>query len=491
MSYITYNRPDSTLTRIKIKIMKAEIRPIHSGWGKRSEILFAEQFYFNGHPLGCILLCTLSLVLILAFPIHAQELSLNDALERATNQATELQRLQKQQQLAHATHTRSAQVFLPRISAESTWVRADADALGHIPNLDLRATRPTITTRDYGPVEGIISGLNIIQPLIHVEGWMGHAQTETATQARAAATQWGAQMLKLKTVQIYFGVHIQGAVLHAAQQALHASQQALESATANYTQGLVSKLDVSRARAETHRASARVFAAEAELNKAKNKLGALLGLNPADPIRVTTPLPLPLPPAAYPLPQKQRADIVASELTLESASVGVDKAQARLLPKLNLLARQQWAEGDKALEDNGDAWLVGINLEWNLFEGLDRRGEIAEAIALAELARVDSTDKKRTAMEQKNNSLNAWVASWKAWQASNTAVDAAEGAAELAARRYTEGLGTLTDVLLTRAELFQHQVDTSRYQYHALLAGMSYYLNHGYTPLQGLPPQMR
>jgi len=437
-----------------------------------------------------ILLCTLGLTALLTFPLHAQELSLSAALERASTQATELQRLQQQQQLAQATYTRSAQAYLPRISAESTWIRADADALEHIPSLNLRAT-PPVTTSDYGPIEGIVSGINILQPLIHMEGWMGRAQAGAAARARAATTEWGAQMLILKTAQVYFGVHIQGAVLHAAQQALSAARQALESARANYSEGLVSKLDVSRARAEAHRAQARVYGAEAEVHKAKNELASLLGLNPTEAIMVTTPLPHPLPPTEYPLPQQQRADIAARELMAESASAGVDKARARIIPKVNLLARQQWVNGDAALEDNGDAWLVGVNLEWYLFEGLNRRGEIAEAKAQAELARVEITEKKRAAGAQQHNSLNDWVASWKAWEASRTAAESAVTAADLAARRYTEGLGNLTDVLHTRAELFQRQVDASRYQYHALLAGMSYYLHHGYNPVQGLPPKLR
>ncbi|MCA1796669.1 MAG: TolC family protein, partial [Geobacteraceae bacterium] len=427
-----------------------------------------------------ISLCALGLVLLLAWPTYAQQISLDAALERASTHATELQRLQKQQQLARATHTRSAQAFLPRISADSTWIRADAEALEHIPSLNLRATPPGITTQDYGPVEGIVSGINIVQPLIHVEGWAGRAQAGTAARARKAATEWGAQMLKLKTAQAYFGVHIQGAVLHAAQQALHAAQQALEAATANFSEGLVSRLDVTRASAEAQSAQARVFAAETELNKAKNDLAALLGLNPAKPIRVTTPLPQPLPPTGYPLPQQQRADIAARELSLKSAAVGVDKARARIFPQVNLLARQQWVDGDKEFEDYGDAWLVGVNLEWNLFDGLDRVGEIAEAKAQANLARVEVTEKKRAAEAQQHNTFNDWVSSWKAWQASQAAVDSAVSAADLAARRYAEGLGNLTEVLLTRAELFQHQVSTSRYQYQTLLAGMSYYLHHGY-----------
>jgi outer membrane protein TolC len=446
----------------------------HPHWRHFPSILFT-----------AVVLCILQLS-----PLYARELSLSAALERASTQATQLQRLQKQHQLARATHTRSAQTFLPRISADSTWIRADADALEHVPSLNLRAAQPGITTQDYGPVEGIVSGINIAQPLIHVEGWMSRSQAEKAARARASAAEWGAQVLKFKTVQGYFAIHVQDEVLQAALQAYRAAQQALKSATANYAQGLVGKLDVTRARAEDQSAQARVFAAETELSNAKIELAALLGFKPLEPLKMTTPLPTPLPPASYPLPRQQRADIASGELMQEAAAAGVDKAQARILPKLNLLARQQWVDGDAEFEDNGDAWLVGVNLEWNLFDGLDRVGEISEARAHENLTRVENEEMLRTAKTQQHKSFNDWVASWKAWQASRTAVESAATAAELATRRYSEGLGNLTDVLLTRAELFKHRVDTIRFQYNALLAGMSYYLYHGYNPLQGVPNQV-
>lgn len=446
--------------------------------------------YLKQLYLSIIFLCGLLPGVTMASYSPPHNISLDAALQQASDQASELRRLRKKQQLAYATQTRAAQAFLPRISLESTWIRGDADALGNIPSINLRSTTPGITTQDYGPVEGSISAINLVQPLIQIEGWKGHTQASTAVQARAAATEWGTQVLKLKTAQAYFGIHIQAKVLHAAQQALYAARQVLESASATYSQGMVGKLDVTRARAETQSSQARVFAAETEVNKAKNILANLLGIDPATPIRITTPLPHPLPPAEYPLPQQQRADITASKLTLESAYEGVDKAQARIFPKVSLLARQQWADGDAALDDYADAWLVGVNIQWDLFEGLDRHGEIAEAEAQADLAWEDVTEKKRKSRIQQNNSLNNWVASWRAWEASRTAVKAAETAADLASRRYAEGLGNLTDVLLTRAELYQHRVEKCRYQYRTLLAGMSYYLYQGYSPLQGLAPQL-
>ena len=491
MSHITAFSHKLLIHPIKAETLTKELNLTAFSSAKPSRTQPLEYICSPWLRLICFLFLSFGVALLLATPTHAVDLSLSAALEQVSTQATEFQRLQKQQQLARATHIRSKQAFLPHISAESTWVRSDADALKYTPRLDLHATPPSITTYDYGPVEGMISGVNIIQPLIHVEGWIGHAQARTAAQARAASTEWGAQVLKLQTAQAYFGVHIQGAVLDAAQQALRAARQVFEHASANYTQGLAGKLDVTRARAEFQSAQARVFTAEAEVHRAKNELANLLGLNPVEPIRVTTPLPRPLPPAEYPLPQQQRADIVATELMQEAASAGVKRAQARILPKVNFFARQQWVNGDAPLEDYADAWFVGANLKWDIFEGLDRKGDIEEAKAQADLARVEKTEKMRDASTQQLNSLNDWVASWSAWQASCSAVEAAETAADLAIRRYTEGLGDLTEVLLTRTELFQHQVNASRYQYHTLLAGMSYYLHHGYSPLQGLPPQMR
>jgi outer membrane protein TolC len=457
----------------------------------KSNIFFQPLARKNLCHLSAFAFCFLGILTLFASFSQAQELSFSQALDMASIRATTLQNLRQEEQLARATATRSTQAFLPRLSADSTWVRGDIDALGHIPAINLRTIPPEITTADYGPAEGLISSINIVQPLVHVEGWLGHTQARNAVKARSAASEWGRQVLKLQTAWAYFNVQIQDGILRAAQQTLQASRHGLEIARGHYAEGMVSKLDVTRARADLQSARAQVYAAEAQIGKARNELASLLGLNPVDPVRITTPLPLPLPPSEYPLPHQQRADIDASRFKVQAATTGVEKARARILPQVNLLGRQQWVNGDQALDDYGDGWLLGVNLNWEIFEGMDRAGEIAQARAREHLAQIEATDMQRSALEQQRNSLADWKASWSAWQASRAAVDAAASAADLAQRRYAEGLGAINDVLLTRADLYQHQVRKFRYQFNALLAGMSYYLYHGYSPLQGLPPQLR
>jgi outer membrane protein TolC len=65
----------------------------------------------------------------------------------------------------------------------------------------------------------------------------------------------------------YFNVQIRGGILRAAQQTLQASTHGLEIARSHYAEGMVSKLDVTRARADLQSARAQVYAAEAQMIK--------------------------------------------------------------------------------------------------------------------------------------------------------------------------------------------------------------------------------
>jgi len=246
-----------------------------------------------------------------------------------------------------------------------------------------------------------------------------------------------------------------------------------------------------RAQAEVAAGRARVRTAEAEVRKARINFAVLLDLPVQEYLILTSDLPAPVPPVTEQMPSKKRSDLKAREAEQEAAAAGLDKAKAGRLPRINLLARQQWFDGDEPFDMYADGWLVALNLQWSLFDGLGRQGEIAEARARKTLARIGVEHTRRTVKKEQELAISEWRAAWSAWQASVDALEAAEDALRLAHRRYEEGLGNMTDLLATQAGLYQRRLEYTRYHYKALLASMNYCLRYGKDPLTVLPGEMR
>ncbi len=428
-------------------------------------------------------------VAALLFLVHgaqARELTFEDALDLALRNATELQTLAAEHALAEASRKRSAQAFLPRITVDSTWLRADSSLISDIP-VPAPGIPPRIVTRDLGPVEGTISSLQLEQPLINVDAWKIRKQASRGVEARRLAHRWGNELMRLEVAGRYYAVVVRQSAVKTAQMAVRASREAWELANASYEEGLVARLDVVRADAELEGNRARLMNAEADLRKARISLATLLGLEPRECLHLTSVLPLPAPPLTEDVLPGKRSDYQATEARYEAAVAGVEKARARWVPRVNLLARQQWLDVSEPLDLSSDGWLVAVNLQWTLFDGMDRQGEIAEARARKSLSRIQLEETRRKVMEEQEEAISDWRSIWSAWRASVHALESATHAATLARRQYEEGLGNMTDLLATQATLYERRLEHVRYQYRAFLASMNYYLSHGFDPLEALP----
>ncbi len=421
---------------------------------------------------------------------QAKELTLEQALDLAEKNATELQILDAEHTLATASFQRSAQAFLPKISLDATLLRADSSLINDIP-VPLSILPPRLGYRDFGPVDGMIRGIQVIQPVFNADALKAREQANKAVQARRLAYQWGEQLMRFQVAGSYYAVAVRQADERATRMALEAAQQAQDMADGAYQEGLVAKLDVVRAQAEVAAGTARVKTAEAEVRKARINFAVLLDLPPEEHFILTSDLPVPVPPLTEQMPSKKRSDLKAREAEQEAAAAGLDKAKARRLPRINLLARQQWFDGDEPFDMYADGWLVALNLQWSLFDGLARKGEIAEARARKTLARIGVEHTRRTVKKEQELAISEWRAAWSAWQASVDALEAAQDALKLAHRRYEEGLGNMTDLLATQASLFQRRLEYTRYHYKALLASMNYCLRYGKDPLTVLPEEIR
>ncbi|CAM4012083.1 TolC family protein [Vreelandella rituensis] len=430
-----------------------------------------------------------SILFVLLIPEAASALSLEEALAISREQATTLQSLAAETQRAEATHQQTAQAYLPTISADATWLRADSSFITGVPVPTLGIPLTT-QRRDFGPVEGTLTGIQVTQPLFNADAIQTRQSAALNVDARRYAEQWGQQAIRLEVSRLYFNFIRQQQREETAQMSLLAAQASARLAQASYREGMASRLDTEQADAELAAAQARVAQAIAEKRQAKLMLKRLLGIAPQQEVALSSALPEPAPPVGIDATQS-RKDLQARKLAATAASAAVKASRAEWLPNVNLLARQQWLDGDEPLNTSGDGWLVAVNLQWTLFDGLGREGRIAESQAKERSARVELDETRRRIQQEQAIAMSQWEAGWAGWHAAQKAQEAAQRANQLALRRYEEGLGSMTDLLATQARLDRERLALINTRYQAVLAGMNYYLQHGYDPLLALKDPLR
>ncbi|NWN91730.1 TolC family protein [Marinobacter adhaerens] len=424
------------------------------------------------------------IVALLLLSGGASALSLDEAQSLASRQATTLQTLSAETRQAEAMQQQSAQAFLPKLSADATWLRADSSLITNIP-----VPSPTapggIQRTDLGPVEGTVTGVQLVQPLFNADALQQRDAAKRNVTARRQSEQWARQALRLEVARRYFNILRLRQQEIAAKQAHSAASRASELAHGSYNEGLAARLDVEQADAELAASLARISQSRAATEEAEYQLQSLLGLTTGKPLHLSDTIPQPPTPASTgeDLPRK---DLQARQSAVAAAEARARASRAEWIPSINLLARQQWAHGREPLDDNADGWLLAVNLKWTLFDGLGRQGRIAESRAKTLKTKAQLEETRRRIAQEQAVSASQWQAGYAAWQAAEKSTQAATKAARLATRRYQENIGSMTDLLTARARLDRERATLIDTRYQAVLAAMNHHLQHGRDPLLAL-----
>ena len=147
-----------------------------------------------------------------------------------------------------------------------------------------------------------------------------------------------------------------------------------------------------------------------------------------------------------------RPELAAVRARVEQARVGVRVARSQMAPEVNAIFRAEHVEGVQFQPEN--AWFVGVQLSWNVWDwGAGYYAvDASRALALqAETAETQAREGLRLAAMQAETEVDVAVAQLEVVRA---AVTQAEQNLEIVQQRFAQQLGTSTDVLDAQSLLY-------------------------------------
>ena len=202
--------------------------------------------------------------------------------------------------------------------------------------------------------------------------------------------------------------------------------------------------------------AALLASAEGNQQSAERLLASLLDI---DSLTITPITPLRIP---HTIPSKDRLiALIATTPTINSlqhgaqiASLTLNAERSRYLPTISLIGHQQlWSSGlDKNIFPRT---IVGVGLEWTLFDGLSREGAIARSKSALRSA--------QTTLQKADNDLHTAVERYYAilttsleeYQAQQTTLALAEELHRAQLRAFAEGMATSLDVVDATQRLYE------------------------------------
>lgn len=332
--------------------------------------------------------------------------------------------------------------FRPMVNLESSYMRTDLplNAFGSILNQGVF---------DFGldfNNPGQIDNLNVTGSVQYAlyEGGARNANLAAAESALSATEfqeQATTQQITFAVIQAWNQIIQAKEHVKSQQSNLNAFTQSLDLAKRQYEAGKFLKVEVLNLEVQVARAREGLVNAEHSLELAKEALLNLLGsddnsiLANIDPEIALAETIMDI----STLTPKDRPEILAMQKQVEAAEKNLEAVESGNSPKVNAFANYQYNKGFE-LDGDGNHWMAGISLNYNIYGGGLTENRIREAKALLRQAR-NHLRKTELAIELDQRSATiGYRNAIEAAEVTSKMVESAEESANLSRNRFESGV---------------------------------------------------
>lgn len=403
-------------------------------------------------------------ILILFIPAWANAqttpLTLHEALNAAQQQNRSIKLSQLDAEVSKAKVRQTQAVFLPQINLSYTALSTNnpLNAFG------FKLQQQAITATDFNPAllndpsatQNFMTKVELLQPIFNMD---------MIYQREAAGNQAEAFQLKHERTKQYIGLEVEKA--YAQLQLAHRAETVMEEAVVTakavsaaaqnrFDQGYLQKSDVLQVKVFVANMETKLDEAKSNVKNASDYLSLLMGVPPGV-IYATDTLNQDLPLISDAVLPENRADFAAMAAVVEAHNNVVKSSTMAYVPKLNAFGEYMFNDSE-AFGFGSNAYLVGAQLSWRIFNGTATKNKIATA----RIERDKATQELHYQKEQAQLELDKTIRQERDaqnlvnQQALTTAH--AQEALRLIQNRHEQGLVTTTDLLQAQTNVSQQKL---------------------------------
>lgn len=402
-------------------------------------------------PTRLVLGYCVLLALVSQWALAAREVTLFEAYQLALKNDTQLQIARYQRDAIEAREDQADSLLYPTFRVFSQYSKNQVEYEGS-----------SIENRRY---DGRRYGAALSQ---RVFDWAALSQRKSASARSDAANltvEDETQLLAVRVVETYFSVLAARDQARSLGDELAALQEQAEQSSAMAARQLVSVTEQLEVNARRDLIETRHIDAENSVALAEESFFALIGSRDF--------LPESLPQVFEPLVVDQSLDdllasVMAASPKIQSleaqqaaAKATIDQVWGSVLPKVELVATQQYSDVgfDNLTSPPRDTSYIGLNVNWTLVEGGAARARAREAWANYYSA---AEQLKQVQQGVERELRSAWLevaASEKRIKSANRSFESASQSYDAAKRARELGVGSNTDVLLSRSAVTRAELN--------------------------------
>lgn len=152
--------------------------------------------------------------------------------------------------------------------------------------------------------------------------------------------------------------------------------------------------------------------------------------------------------------REQRPDLQRLAKLVDAAEQGVISRRSGYLPSVSAFGSYDWRKSPiSSTKSSLDGWTVGLQSQWNIFDGRATAGRVAQARSYLEQSKLALAESQLSVDVDVRRAISTFQQSTELAESSKKVVEQAEEALRLANARFSAGTATQLDVLTSQVEL--------------------------------------
>jgi len=313
------------------------------------------------------------------------KLSLEEAVRMARENNYTIKSARSRVDQADAKIMQTRQSYLPKVTLSETFVVTNDPGAA----LVLKLQQNSVQQADFDPaklndaatINDFNTSLLVMQPIYNADAAIGRSVALTSKKAQEFMVSRTEETIELQVSKVYYGLILARKNIEAVEQSITTMQGHSREAAKAFNVGLLTKSDKLSTDVRLAELNEQKLMLHDAIRNATDALKVLLNLDPDVAVIPTGEFVISkgVPSVDDALVPESRTDLLAMQTYRDIAARQGEMARASRLPRVNGFLRTD-LHSDNVFS-GGSSWAMGVNVQWDIFDGMASEGRIQEAKA--------------------------------------------------------------------------------------------------------------
>ncbi|MCA0932103.1 TolC family protein [Lutimonas saemankumensis] len=390
-------------------------------------------------------------------------ISLEEVKAKALDKNKSLKISQQDYAYAKAQYESSSAILLPqiRLSNTSTFTNNPLHAFG------FKLLQRDVSSEDFDPdllnnpgdVENFNTRIELMQPLINVDGWKERKTANLSLQASELQSQRTEEYIELEAIRTYMQLQLAVKSVEVMEQAKLTALENRNWAKNNLDQGLIQNASYLNMEVRVAEIEHKLQLANSHMKNVSEYLSFLIGEETKEILKPTEGLIINDLDAAdeYSL-NMDRKDLLAMQYAVEAQEQKLQSSKLKFIPRANAVANYEWNDAS-FMGFGANNYLVGLQLSWDIFSGYKNIGKIHQEKAQLEKVNLEKEKYIQESALEVKKAVRQLNDAKKQIELSGLALEQSKEAYRITNNRFKEGLEKSKDLLFAETKYQEKELE--------------------------------